>query len=118
MPRKIDVYINEITAAIADIQRYIDGFDFNSYVSDGKTKDAVERKLLTAGEALNQMSKMNSNVRDQISDFGKIVAFRNILIHGYFGIDDKIVWDILNKKLPTLKSELETYKNTEAWQFW
>ena len=110
MPRKIEAYINEISSAILDIQNYIDGHDFDSYVLDGKTKDAVERKLLTAGEALNQMSKMDPKLNKQISDFEKIVAFRNILIHGYFGIDDQIVWSILSDKLPTLKAELENYQ--------
>lgn len=113
MPRNIDAYISEIQSAIGDIQSYIKGLDFKSYLSDNKTKDAVERRLITAGEALSQMSKMDEHLGQKISDFRKIVAFRNILVHGYFGIDDKIVWDILSSKLPALKADLEKYKKTE-----
>ena len=62
MPRNIDAYISEIQSAIEDIQSYIKGLDFESYLSEGKTKDAVERRLITAGEALSQMSKMDMNL--------------------------------------------------------
>ena len=37
----------------------------------------------------------------------QIVAQRSMLIHNYLGIDEKIVWDVVNKHLPVLKMQIE-----------
>jgi uncharacterized protein with HEPN domain len=36
----------------------------------------------------------------------EIIAFRNVLIHGYSSVDDEVVWDIIEKKLPVLRTEV------------
>ncbi len=41
-----------------------------------------------------------------ISEYRRIIAFRNILIHGYAEIDDRLVWDIVESKLPRLRREV------------
>ena len=110
MPRKLEAYIEEILSAIEAIKGFVVEISFASYVKDEKTKSAVERKLLVIGEALNQMKKIEPKVEEQITDFKKIVAFRNILVHGYFGIDDQIVWNTITTKLDPLKSETESFK--------
>ncbi len=37
----------------------------------------------------------------------KIIAFRNILAHEYFGVNEKIIWDVCKNKLTELKVECE-----------
>jgi uncharacterized protein with HEPN domain len=44
------------------------------------------------GEALNQLSKIAPDVTAKIPDCSQIIAFRNILIHGYAVLDKSIVW--------------------------
>ncbi len=41
------------------------------------------------------------------SEHRRIIAFRNILIHGYADVDDRLVWDVVQGKLPVLRRELE-----------
>ena len=72
-----------------------------------RPRPQLKGKLLVVGEALNQISKSKPDVKRQITDFKKIVSFRNILVHSYFGIDDRIVWDVLTTKLDQLRSEIE-----------
>jgi uncharacterized protein with HEPN domain len=60
------------------------------------------------GEALNQFAKLEPRIADDIADLGRIVAFRNILIHGYATVDDTIVWQMLTAKLPALQSNLRS----------
>ncbi|HKV27374.1 MAG TPA: HepT-like ribonuclease domain-containing protein [Candidatus Acidoferrales bacterium] len=43
----------------------------------------------------------------RISEHRRIIAFRNILIHGYAEVDDRLVWDIIEAKLPILRRETE-----------
>lgn len=108
MPRKLEAYTAEILSAISEIESFVAGMSFDSYSGDAKTKAAVERKLVTIGEALNQASEVDASIAKKISDFRKIVGFRNILVHGYFGVDDALVWDIVSNKLSLLKSEVKT----------
>jgi uncharacterized protein with HEPN domain len=108
MPRKLEAYTEEILKSIADIESFVIGMDLSAYVQDVKTQAAVERKLLTIGEALNQASQISQEIEENVTDFRKIIGFRNILVHGYFGVDDALVWDIVSTKLEGLKSEIES----------
>ena len=107
MPHKFEAYKDEILTAIRNIEGFVSGMSFESYMDDEKTKSAVERKLLVIGEALNQMNKENPDMETRVLDLKKIVAFRNILVHSYFGVDDQIVWNIVTSKLHQLKIEIE-----------
>ena len=68
----------------------------------------VERKLEIIGEALTQLAKSDADVASQISDHRRIIAFRNILIHGYGDVDDRLVWDVVETKLPLLSREIQS----------
>ncbi len=108
MPRKLEAYTEEILKSIAEIESFIIGLEFADYIQDVKTKAAVERKLLNIGEALNQASQVSPKIETQVTDFRKIIGFRNILVHGYFGVDDALVWDVISTKLALLKSDIES----------
>ncbi|ORT96163.1 hypothetical protein UK99_10240, partial [Frankia casuarinae] len=64
---------------------------------------AVEREFEIIGEALNQLSKVAPDLAAAIPELPRIVAFRNILIHGYATVDDALVWQVLQEKLPELE---------------
>jgi uncharacterized protein with HEPN domain len=59
------------------------------------------------GEALNQLSKAAPELAAQIPDLPRIVAFRNVLIHGYAVIDNAIVWRAVHESLPSLVAILD-----------
>jgi uncharacterized protein with HEPN domain len=67
---------------------------------------ATERQFEIIGEALGQLAKRDPAVATGISDYRQIIAFRNILIHGYAEIDDRLVWDIVETKLPKLRADV------------
>ena len=46
-------------------------------------------------------------VAERISEHSRVIAFRNILIHGYADVDHRLVWDIVQTKLPVLRDEVE-----------
>lgn len=69
-------------------------------------RSAIERQFEIVGEALNQLSKVDAPLAGEIPELGRIVAFRNILIHGYATVDDALVWQVLAEKLPPLTSTL------------
>ena len=59
-----------------------------------------------AGKLSNEFKAQNAEI-----DWIKIQGFRNIVAHDYFGIDDKVVWQITQTKLPELKEFLSKYLN-------
>ena len=59
------------------------------------------------------MNKEAPDMETKVLDLKKIVAFRNILVHSYFGVDDRIVWNIVTSKLHQFKVEIEIL-NTEG----
>jgi len=56
---------------------------------------------------LSQLRKADAPVAEQIKEFRKIISFRNVLIHGYGGINDETTWDIVQRDLPLLQRELK-----------
>jgi len=63
--------------------------------------------LEIVGEALAQLARTDPATAAQISDYQRIIAFRNILIHGYAEIDHRIVWSVLEAKLPVVRREAQ-----------
>lgn len=93
--------INLIEGFIVDVK------SFDDYEIDVKTKSAVERHLAIIGEALNKLKKVENNLI--IKNETEIIAMRNRLVHAYDSIDSSIVWVIIKKHLPHLKSEVEGF---------
>ena len=67
---------------------------------------AIERELITVGEALNQLHQIAPEVAEHIHDWKKVIDFRNILVHGYKVLDEDIIWDISKTDVPRLIEKL------------
>ncbi|NMG03327.1 HepT-like ribonuclease domain-containing protein [Azoarcus taiwanensis] len=96
-------YIWDVRNAIDLIGQFIDGKTLNDYEHDAMLRSAVERQLEIIGEALNGLSRRDPDIASQITELPRIVAFRNTLIHGYATVDDKLVWGVVESKLPELQ---------------
>ena len=80
---------------------------FADFTTDPLLRSAIERQFEIIGEALNQLSRVDAETVSAISEHRRIIAFRNILIHGYAEIDPRLVWGILEGKLPDLHRQVE-----------
>jgi uncharacterized protein with HEPN domain len=104
--RNWKLFIMDMLESINKIEKYIEGLNYEQFVRDEKTKDAVVRNLEIIGEAANQIPK---EIQQKFSNvpWAQIIAMRNRMIHGYFAIDYRIVWDIVKIDISLLKKELE-----------
>jgi uncharacterized protein with HEPN domain len=104
--RNWKLFIMDMLESINKIEKYIEGLNYEQFIRDEKTKDAVVRNLEIIGEAANQIPK---EIQQKFSNvpWAQIIAMRNRMIHGYFAIDYRIVWDIVKIDIPLLKKELE-----------
>jgi uncharacterized protein with HEPN domain len=95
----------DVLTACQAIQGFAAGRDFAEYQKDEQFRSATERKFEIIGEALSRLGRTAPEVIERISDVRAIVAFRNRITHGYDAIDDLVVWDIVEQKVPVLKAE-------------
>ena len=96
----------DILQAAEEIQIFTNSLNFKSYQESIITQRAVERDFEIIGEALTRIRKIDEDFIDNISEHHRIIGFRNILIHGYEIIDEKIVWDAVENHLPILVNEI------------
>jgi uncharacterized protein with HEPN domain len=87
------------------IEEYTEGWDFETFYRDSKTRDAVIRNFEIIGEAANGLPNDLIENYPEI-DWAGVVGFRNVLIHDYFGVDYAMVWDIRQTFLPDLKEKI------------
>ncbi len=105
MKRDYKIFIQDVLSAIDSINLFIEGMSFELFRDDDKTTSAVIRKFEIIGEAIKHIP---NDIREQYPEipWKDIVGMRDRLIHGYFGIDYKIVWDTINVDLKILKTNL------------
>jgi len=106
-------YLYDIVRAAQLALGFIAGKTFADYRADPMLRSAVERQLEIVGEALAQLARTDPATASQIGEYQRIIAFRNILIHGYAEIDHRIVWNVLELKLPVVLRQSSSLLGTE-----
>ena len=97
----------DANSAVEKIARFTAGRSFEDYLADEMLRAAVERQFEIIGEALIAVRRVAPDTAAQIPDLARIIAFRNILIHGYATVDDRLVWGIVEGDLVRLRRTLE-----------
>ena len=106
MPLETKKYLYDIQQAAERLTQFSRGKTFSDYSKDAMLRSAIERQFEIIGEALSHLSKIDPACISKISAYQRIIAFRNILIHGYAEIDDRLVGGVLEARLPTLYKEV------------
>jgi len=107
MPPEVLKYLFDIDQACALLTGFVAGKSLADYEADALLRSAVERQFEIAGEALNQMLKRQPDLASAITDSARIIAFRNVLIHGYAQVTNSVVWGIVQQNLPILCKEVK-----------
>lgn len=100
-------HLEDIRAAAGYILEKTRGKTVEDYLSDDLLRPAVERHFEIIGEALTRLKRRDPPLAESIRDHAQIIAFRNVLIHGYDTIDDRRVWDAIEHSLPAMLREVE-----------
>ncbi len=99
------MYFEDIVLSIEKIEEYVNGMEYDDFLDDSKTVDAVIRNLEVIGEAAKNISQ---GIKDQYPDFPwmEMYLMRNKVSHEYFGIDHEIIWDVIKNHLPQNKQQI------------
>jgi uncharacterized protein with HEPN domain len=104
-PREWRHRVHDILEAIDKIEQYVSGLSFEQFQADPKTIDAVVRNLEVVGEAVRHLSIDLEDLPAGVP-WTDIAGMRNILIHEYFGVDLRIIWQTVTDDLPALRGKL------------
>ena len=108
MPKRSPtLLLEDILNAIEKILRYVSGVNRTGFLSDDKTIDAVVRNLEIIGEASRQLPEDFKDLHREIP-WHKIAGLRNRIVHDYFGIDQEIVWHIIQNEIVALRTDIES----------
>jgi uncharacterized protein with HEPN domain len=107
MPPDVLKCLHDAAQACALIRQFARNQSVELYRADVQLRSAVERQFITLGEALQQAVRIDPQIVDAITDFRRIVNFRNVLVHGYAHIVPDTVWGIVEKDVPLLDEEIQ-----------
>ncbi|WP_297477548.1 DUF86 domain-containing protein [Thermococcus sp.] len=105
MKRTHEDYLKDILDAIASIEEFTYGMDFEDFSKDRKTQFAVIRALEIIGEAAKAIPEDFKKEHPEVP-WREMAGMREELIHAYFGVDLRVVWKTLKEDVPFLKEVL------------
>lgn len=107
MPRRADVYLELALASLGHVATFVANIPKERYLVDIFLQSAVERQLEIAGDAIGQLRKHTPEYAARIPEADLIVAFRNVLAHGYASLDHGRVYEAATTHAPKLCAKVE-----------
>lgn len=94
-----------ILESISEIERYVAGTDFDTFCQHSMMRFATIKQMEIIGEAANAITEDTRSAFSEIQ-WRQIIGLRHILVHEYFGIDDRLIWQIVSNDIPVLKQKI------------
>lgn len=98
-------FLENIKLSVEKILDYTSCMDFDMFMNDSRTIDAVERNFEIIGESVKKLS-VELKAKYPNVPFKQIAGMRDKLIHDYFGTDYKIVWATIQNRLPEFRQQV------------
>ncbi len=104
-------YLDDMIGCAEKVVAYTTGLDQSAFVASGLNYDATVRNLELIGEAATHIPEAVRAAHPQVP-WRQLVAVRNRLIHGYLGIDNDVLWSIVETDTPELLDLLAALKHS------
>ena len=102
MHERSSKWLDDIRDAAAFISQVSQGRTLEAYSADRMLRQAVERNFEVIGEAIKRLAQHDPDTAARIAQYPQIIAFRNVLIHGYDLVDHGLVWSAVQTQIPAL----------------
>ena len=106
MDKDPNIFLRHILESIEAIENHMAGISWDDFEQSLKSQDAVARRLEIIGEAVKNLSDEFKARRVDIP-WKDIAGMRNNVIHEYFNVDIKLVWDTVRDDLPKLLEQIK-----------
>lgn len=103
--------IDDMIENALNAMNYSKGMDEEDFLSDGLRRNAIYHVIQHVGEAANHIPP---EAREKMTDIPwvRIIATRNVMVHGYAKVDPLLIWDVVQNYLPKLVENLNIHKQT------
>ena len=106
LPPRAQALLYDVATAATHIVEFTRDKTYEDFETDVLLRSAVERQFEIVGEAVAQLGRIDAELVGRITGAPRIIAFRNILIHGYAAIRTNVVWDTVQSDLDQLRAEV------------
>ena len=104
-------YVQDMIEFSEKVLSYTKGLDQATFIADDLTYDATLRNLELVGEAATHIPRAVRDAHPEI-EWREIIATRNRVAHGYMGMDEDVIWDIIQTDIPNLLPALRGLLNS------
>ncbi len=106
-------YLQDMLNSIQEIESFINGRNYEEFNENKMLKNAVIRSLEVLGEASKNIPEELKMKYSEIP-WKRISGMRDKLIHNYFGVDYRMVWEVSKSKIPEIKPLVENLMKKES----
>lgn len=103
--RSIVERLRDVAQYVDDIRNFIGNRDFAAFANDPVLQRAVLYSAIAIGEAIKQVSPEVRAAHPEVNWKGP-ASLRDLLAHGYFIVDPKIVWETTQNDFPELRAQV------------
>ena len=100
-----------IAESINEIEKYTSNVTFDEFDEDSMMRFASVKQMEIIGEAANYITEETKNKFSNIQ-WRQLIGLRHVLVHEYFGIDSKLIWQIITNDIPKLKKDIQSLLST------
>ena len=108
MSRDPRILLQQLDAAAAEVEQYIDGLDYAEFTGHRMMQVSMKYSFIVIGEALNRLGQISPGLAKRIPELRQAVAFRNQMTHGYYQVELDEVWDTAVNDLPDLRHTVQS----------
>jgi uncharacterized protein with HEPN domain len=100
------VYLLHIIEEADYLMRQSSGLEYAAFIEDENLRRSFVRSLEVIGEAVKNLPGVFKDQYPEV-EWKKIAGMRDMLIHHYFGVNYKVVWDVVKNQVPDLRKKIE-----------
>ncbi len=97
--------LQHILESISEIESYTRETTLDTFLENSMMRFASVKQIEIIGEAANYLTE-ETKIKFQNIQWRQIIGLRHILVHEYFGVDNKLIWQIIANDIPKLKLEI------------
>lgn len=100
-----EAFLRHIVGEMEYLRAASANLSLDDYLASPDKRRAFARSLEIIGEAVKNLSKDYREAHPNV-EWSKMAAMRDRLIHGYFAVDEQIVWQVVTENIPPLHEQL------------